>query len=763
MKQNTRRVFGAPCAVFLALIACGNDSGRHTWSVELAADTGTQGELAVKELLKAINSSGGEVEDSGQGIRRISVRLSSESLAREGYQLRSGRAGELFQISCEGRDGRGLLYAAYDLADRIRHGEPLEDLRIRQEPYATYRQIAACSCDHQFYTHLIQQMPRWRMNALLLYSAYHQPGGWYMYKDLGREWFSTYLTLPISYRDYPRIRSNREESADYQLVRESFPKLLRVARAYDIDVSLKFQILSYNRLDASGGHYFERRQHMMEDLPHLFRAGSETPDWDSQAVYDFIEQQLEELFTQYPELAGITATSDEMSAFNIGHAASSGTLEQRRSWTRRMVNTVEAVCGKFQKRCYWDLHGADVVYLEALLEIARDRPHGLRLRAESVPYEQVFSDTFPSYPFGRIALAGDGMCDHDIHMEGLQDFPWLPNIIDHYVERHTKAGIEAGLRGGGAMWYIYRPHFSPINSLGQINMELVSRLLWDPDEPVEEIWNRWLRRRFGSRAAPSAEHLLRSTHEVLNGILYFNNKNATFWLQYGFPGNLRWLMRPDWGQMIEYFQPPGIPLYAHPFSAAAKERTIPMTQMRGEKQEATRRARDLLEYLTTHREDLGECDYRILLPRYVALVYYARAAEQLLEALYNFTNLHIRAYDPECKDPRRDMELAISRLNEIHQEMLDDERLWLLEPSVYYRGLKPYFLDNIPSLLADLRFHDRVLTMTGQELSDLSLEEQKKAREIGEFAEKIREKFERNAKQEIDENEVWGRWGYAGS
>jgi hypothetical protein len=761
MRQKIRQ--GLVIAV--AALACNTAPREYTWSIEVGPDNGIQEQLAAKELTKAISAAGGEVVDAGLGDCQISLELTSEHLAPEGYRICSNgseSSGSL-QISCQGRDARGLLYAAYDVAERIRNGEPLDDLEVIEEPYATYRQIAACSSDHQFYTRLIQQMPRWRMNALLLYSAYHQPGGWYIYKDLGREWFSTYLTLPIAYQSYPNINSIREKNADFQRMRKSFPQLLRVAHDHKIDLVLKFQILSYNRLDASGGHYFDRKQHMREDFPQLFLDGRQTPDWDSQAVYDFIQAQLEELFTLYPDLGGITATSDEMSTFNIGHASSEGTARQRYSWARRMVETVEGVCDRFDRRCHWDLHGADRVYLEALLGIARDRPGGLRLRAESVPYEQVFSDKFPSYPFEKLAEAGDGMCDHDIHMEGLQDFPWLPNIIDHYVVRHTMAGVKAGLRGGGAMWYIYRPHFSPINSLGQINMELVSRLLWNPEEPVEQIWDRWARRRFGPRAAESAEHLLRSTQDVLNGILYFNNKNATFWLQYGFPADLRWLMRPRWGQMIEYFQPPGTPLYAHPFNAASRERTIPMRQMRQEKQKATRQAQELLEYLITHRIDFRDSDYRILLPRYVALFYYARAAEQLLEALYNFTNLHIRTYDADCRTPRRDMELAMTSLEEIHQELLDDERLWLLEPSVYYRGLKPYFLDNIPSLLADLRFYDRVLTSPQLlNLSELSEEEHTKAQQIQEFAEKIREKFEKNAQREVAVEEVWSRWGYPG-
>jgi hypothetical protein len=422
-----------------------------------------------------------------------------------------------------------------------------------------------------------------------------------------------------------------------------------------------------------------------------------------------------------------------------------------------MVETVEGTCARFGKRCYWDLHGSGKTFVDALVEMGKSRAGGLRLRAESVPLEQVFSDRFVSYPFEKVAAAGDGMSDHDIHIEMMQDFPWLPNIIDRYIVRHTLASIQAGLRGGGAMWYIYRPHYSPINSLAQINMEIVSRLLWNPKEPVDSIWQRWLNRRFGPRAAPTAGRLLRSTHGVLNDILYFNNTNATFWFQYGFPGNLAWLMRPTWGQLIEYFQPPGTPLYAHPFSAVNKERAIPVSQMREEKRRAVKQAEALLNDLEEHRRDFDGYDYRTLLPRYLALLYYARAAEQLLEALYNFTNLHIRAYDPACVNPRQGMERATQALAKIREEMREDERLSLLEPDVYYRGFKPYFLDAVPTLLEDLNLHDRVLSSPESSTDALPAGQRENAKRILDYARQIREKFERNLRRETPDEELWAR------
>jgi hypothetical protein len=127
----------------------------------------------------------------------------------------------------------------------------------------------------------------------------------------------------------------------------------------------------------------------------------------------------------------------------------------------------------------------------------------------------------------------------------------------------------------------------------------------------------------------------------------------------------------------------------------------------------------LLAYLESHKTEFDSCDCRALLPRYPVLLYYARAAEQLVEAPHNFTNLHIRAYDPACSNPREGMERAAQALARIHEEMSDDERLQLFERDVYYRGLNPNFLDNITTLLEGWKLHDRVSSAPETVLSEL--------------------------------------------
>lgn len=79
----------------------------------------------------------------------------------------------------------------------------------------------------------------------------------------------------------------------------------------------------------------------------------------------------------------------------------------------------------------------------------------------------------------------------------------------------------------------------------------------------------------------------------------------------------------------------------------------------------------------------------------------ARAAAARLEAVYCFVHLHICACDPECADPRRGLERAMDELGQIHREMLDDDRLLLLEPDVYHRGPEPLLLEAIPGVPAE--------------------------------------------------------------
>ncbi|MDD5678723.1 MAG: hypothetical protein PHW60_12170 [Kiritimatiellae bacterium] len=730
---------------------------NRQWDIQTDAALEQAGAVAHRELLQAIDEASARLTGGTDAARRIRLGLGAKDLPAESYRIESSASESALQISCAGRDKRGLLYAAYDLAERIRHQEPLDRLDVTETPHCTFRQLTAGSSDHEFYRRLIRHMPRWRLNTLLLCSAYHCP-----HSTIRANFFNTYWTIPIVHRNYPKIKAMTEACPAYQQVREDFPRLLAYAGEHEIDVALKFSLLSYTRMDASGGHYTldynVRRRIMREDLPHLFSDGRETPDFDSQSPYDFIREQLEELFDLYPDLAGISAEMAEMATFPLSFQQSLGagytplfTPEQRIRWIVRAAETVEEVCARYGRVCFWDMHGSGNTSLEALLIAAKKRLGGLRLRAESTQIEQTFGDNFPSYPFAKVAEAGDGMADHDVHMEGLCEYPWLPNIADRYGVRHTKAGLDAGLRGGGVMWCLLHPYYSPINDLGAINNELVSRLIWDPEESVDVIWARWLARRFGGKAAPVAGHLLRHTQEVFNGIAYFNNLNACCWFQQnGFPQSLR--NADIW---VEYFQPAGTPLYAISFCGAARERAVPMAQMRAEKQAALRRAQDLVEYLARHRVDFRACDYRTLLPRYLALAYAARYSAALTEAMWNFVNLHIHAYDPDCSDPRQGLERSLGEMSALYQEMRDDDRLYLLEPDVYYNGFRNNFQDRIQPMVAEFRFVDRALAMTEDTVASLPEAERTQALRIRTLIREQREKFARNARNETPAEELW--------
>jgi len=735
------------------------ENAGRLWAINSDANLGAAAAIAERELISAIQETGGALV-AAKAARNITLSLSEDELAPEGYRIVSQTKRRRLHVSCVGRDERGLIYAAYDLAERIRHREPLAELDIREQPNCAMRRIFCLWPDHEALASLVRAMPRWRMNALCLFGACHQPAdrpGLLIYN------YEHYLSLPIAYRNYPQVNASTEGSSYFQRTRESFSQLLRVAREHRVDVFVHFAILEYVRVDDAGPHFSSARADQIKYFPHFFLAGQENPDWDSPLVWNYVRDQLEELFTTYPDLGGINVCSDEMASFNLGHVMSYGAPEERKRWIRRMVEVVEDACAKYGKRCYWNLHGCGDLYLDTLVEIGKSRSGGLRLSAESCPVDMVLSDNFPSYPFEKLAAAGDGMADHDVIIQYGQAFPWLPNILDHYIVRHVTAEMKAGLRGGGAIWWEDGPYYSPLNSLSAVNMELLSRLLWNPRESLDSIWERWLRRRFGQRAMAAAGRLLHSTQEVLNGIFFFNNTNAYFWFDFGFVWmwfyqlNMDMLMQAiGWYQMVEYFQPAGTPLYANPWNAACKERTIPMSQMRQEKQTAIRQAQQLLDYLIQHEADFAEADYDMLLPRYVALLYYARAAAQLTEVIYNFTNLHIRAYDSDCSSPREGMKQALDELECIYLEMLADARLRLFEPDVYTYGLRLWFMDHIPPALKDLRFYDRVLSAP-ETIDLLPTEQRDRACRILTDAQLVREKFERNARGEVDAEKEWAR------
>jgi hypothetical protein len=123
--------------------------------------------------------------------------------------------------------------------------------------------------------------------------------------------------------------------------------------------------------------------------------------------------------------------------------------------------------------------------------------------------------------------------------------------------------------------------------------------------------------------------------------------------------------------------------------------------------------------------------------------------------MYNFTNLRIRAYDPDCRDPQEQMGKELDQLEQLYAEAVDDQRLLLLEPDVYYRGLRRVLLDNVKAFTADVRWSDRILSAPESAIAALPKDEQQAAEQLVAQVKQIRERFARNARGEQSAEQIW--------
>ncbi len=611
-------------------------------------------------------------------LKRSSRQADWEGLQPDGYLLFAvpGSAGA--QIVAAGRDARGALYAAFDLAARIREGLPLEPLDVVASPFCRVREVSTAIRDHELLVRMVtRDLPRYRMNSLHLWSVFPE----------GAREYNYYMGLPIVYRRRPHVRAMREACPYFVKTCREFSALLDAAERAGIDVNITFCVLSHIRIGSTNGTdgRAHGKQALREDFPELpWRSGDDWVELDSDVAGALVYEQLDELFETYPKLGGVLFHPAEMAVCGFGHFGHDRPDDWNARVARRMVAVADEVCRKHNRYLYWDLHGLHPRYFAVVQEtLRRGRNPRFAAKNEGTAGEQIFGSAFPSFPAAEWTPTGAPvLLNHDVGFEGM-DFPWLPVILTDYIERHVRHAARHGVDLQGAMLYNYCHDFPSYTTLAEINLLTLDALQWDPAADTSPVWDRWLRRVFGPQAGAMAGDVLRRVPGILNDILYVRGK-GTLGLQYAFPP-FHWAV-DTFTEVIEWFQPAGTPVISHFHNLVAGARAVPFRDMVAGKDRAVAAAAACVAEVEERREVLGEGSYRMLCPRFLGLWYLARAARVYVECLWALSNARIRQYDPECPEPEGTFREGLARLRTLAREMAADERMRLLEPRIYSSG-----------------------------------------------------------------------------
>jgi hypothetical protein len=322
--------------------------------------------------------------------------------------------------------------------------------------------------------------------------------------------------------------------------------------------------------------------------------------------------------------------------------------------------------------------------------VKTERFPGIMLTAETTYAEQEISLTYPTISYLKdMVESAPSIFAQDCYGEGW-DFNFIPFIMDKYLVRHFRDCEKAGATGGGILHYVYQGKYHAFNTLQNINLELQARLMWDGGElDPEQVKRHWIEEHYGRDVIPDLLNAFNRVNLILSRIFYIS-QNGAWGARDGFP-RFSWMLGSPF-YFIEFFSTPGTRLSRDWTRRTASVRAIAMEEMRREKQEAVQQCESALEDLARVEGKMNKEKYVSLLARFIALWYYARACQIVLEVGYYFKNAFIEPYDPEAKDPVRNLDGAGLRLEALVREARADSRLMGLEEDIYRFGLEARFL-----------------------------------------------------------------------
>ncbi len=282
-------------------------------SVSLQYDTSSiQAKYAVKMLRQTLIKKGYSIQKN-KADYSISIIIDSKNLKAEAYTLLP----EGKKITITGGDGTGIIYGSLSLAEDLRNGMTLSNVRERSEspnlpfraikfdlPWDTYRHSYALNqhqetCkDLKFWEAFLDMMAENRFNALTLWNLHPY----------------TFLIKP---KNFPEASPwNDKEMKEWKKL---FHGIFRMAKERGIDT----YIMPFNIFvtpEFSKAHNVE-----MNNLEHYHYVDADT----SEIIKRYTRECVTQMLNEYPDLTGIGLT--------LGEGMGGMTPQRREEWIRETI------------------------------------------------------------------------------------------------------------------------------------------------------------------------------------------------------------------------------------------------------------------------------------------------------------------------------------------------------------------------------------------------------------------------------------------
>jgi hypothetical protein len=298
---------------WLIFLVAGFTDSAWSQTVYFKYDTSSaQAEYAVNMLVKTLVKQGYQIIE-GRADYSINLIISTDTLSAEGYSIIPDRG----IVSIKGFDGRGLIYGCLSLAENLRNGISLADLKAQSEspklvfraikydlPWDTYRHSYSLSqhqetcSDLKYWEAFLDMMVENRFNTLTLWNLHPYP----------------YMIRPENFPE--ACPFNDQELKEWQNL---FHGIFRMARERGIDTYM----VPFNIFVSP--EFAKAHNVALDNLEHHFFVKGDT----SEIIKRYTRECVAQLLREYPDLTGMGLT--------LGEGMGGMTPQQRENWMKETI------------------------------------------------------------------------------------------------------------------------------------------------------------------------------------------------------------------------------------------------------------------------------------------------------------------------------------------------------------------------------------------------------------------------------------------
>ncbi|HEY3406130.1 MAG TPA: glycoside hydrolase family 20 zincin-like fold domain-containing protein [Ohtaekwangia sp.] len=302
--------------LFYVLAILAGSISHESWSqssVAISSEVKSpQAEYATRVLEKSLTAKG-YVSKKEKAAYTIVLRINPDKNRKEAFQIQ--RQGKL--ISIEGGDGSGLIYGSFSLAEDLRNGISLSDIKPRSEsprlpfraikfdlPWDTYRHSYSLdqhqeTCgDVKYWEAFLDMMAENRINVLTLWNLHPY----------------VYMIKP---KNFPEASPFTDE--EMKKWKNLFGSIFTMAKERGIET----YVIPFNIFVSP--EFAKAHNVAMDNLDHHFFVRGDT----SQIIKRYTRECVTQLLEEYPDLTGMGLT--------LGEGMAGMTPQQREDWMKATI------------------------------------------------------------------------------------------------------------------------------------------------------------------------------------------------------------------------------------------------------------------------------------------------------------------------------------------------------------------------------------------------------------------------------------------